>query len=66
MKLIELKESEQLYLVANDKAIPAKSIEIDRDRVTVHRHYGSPKFYDINELGVLDLDTDIDTLVINL
>lgn len=66
MKHIELKEREQLYLVATDKAIPAKSIDIDHDRVTVHRHYGSPRFYDVNELGVLDLDTDVDTLVINL
>jgi len=66
MRLIVLKEREQLYLVATDKAIPAKSIEIDHNRVVVHRHYGSPRFYDINELGVLDLDTDVDTLVSNL
>lgn len=56
MKLI--KDRHQLYHKSNDKAIPAKGIEIVGDVVIVHKHYLGPIELPINSVGICNIDTE--------
>jgi hypothetical protein len=61
MTHIKLHKREQLYFLANNRAIPAISIDLDRDnhRVIIHK-YSSDKEYDTHLIGCINLDTEIE------
>lgn len=63
MKTIKLHRNEQLYRVADDKALVAVSIELDRTNhtVTTISYHGIKRTYPTNAVGVINLDTDEDT-----
>lgn len=58
---IKLHKREQLYFLANNRAIPAISIDLDRanHKVIIHK-YSKDVEYDTNLIGCINLDTEVE------
>ena len=59
---IKLKKYEQLYTVADNKKVVALSIDLDRENntVIVHRRFGESVYYSTDDIGVVNIYTEID------
>lgn len=59
---IKLKKYEQLYTIADNKKVVASSIDLDRENntVVVHRNFGESVNYSTDDIGVVNIDTEID------